>query len=362
MYGSAIAVALRDSLLAEWAAPLGEGMAFESKELLKPPIARAAYSDRSAWMFAEMSRLAYEKFESPAELLDTLAEKLAALEDRSRIKDEVARFVRDWLVPSGSGLATLKSSLAEADFQLVETFNNGGTQAFLAKRDLDRVAVLAFRGTEKDFGDIRTDLDARFYEVGGVKTHNGFQKAFEQVEPIVRRAVSSLHGYSLYVTGHSLGGALALVATRTLNADNIAACYTYGSPKVGNEEFGAAIKPPIYRVVNAADAVPRVPPTWAIEFVIFASRFLPVPYLRAFLVRFLESFRGYRHHGDMRFLTPCKDDFDGLKLLSNPDIFDRARWLVQRLSVNLKFAALDHGIAEYCKKLERYAISRIGPK
>jgi len=78
--------------------------------------------------------------------------------------------------------------------------------------------------------------------------------------------------------------------------------------------------------------------------------------------RFLESFRGYRHHGDMRFLTPCKDDFDGLKLLSNPDIFDRARWLVQRLSVNLKFAALDHGIAEYCKKLERYAISRIGPK
>ena len=267
-----------------------------------------------------------------------------------------------WIAPGGPGQRRLTAQLAEAGFELVRTFNSAGTQAFLAKRDEDKVAVLAFRGTEADAKDIKTDLNARFYVRNGVKVHTGFRDAFEAVETELKKAVGELRDHSLYVAGHSLGGALALIATRTLNCDNLAACYTYGSPKVGDQEFGDAIKPPIYRVVNAADAVPRVPPTWAIEFVIFASRFLPVPYLRAFLVRFLESFRGYRHHGDMRYLTPCKDDFDGLKLLSNPDIFDRARWLVQRLSVNLKFAALDHGIAEYCKKLERYAISRIGPK
>lgn len=309
-------------------------MPFASQELLRPPIARAAYSDRTAWLLAEMSQLAYEKFESSAELLDALGEKLAALNDPIRIKDEVANFVKAWLVPSGAGLKTLKSSLAIAEFELAETFNSKGTQAFLAKRDKDRIAVLAFRGTEMNFDDIMTDLDARFYKRNGVKTHTGFLKAFAQIEPMIMQAVDGLPGYSLYITGHSLGGALALIATRALNADNIAACYTFGSPKVGDQEFGDAIKPPIYRIVNAADAVPRVPPTWAIELAIFLSRFVPLPYLRAWLVRFLEGFRGYRHHGDMRYLTASKDDSD-LTLVSNPDFFDRAIWLVQRLSGGL---------------------------
>ena len=38
-------------------------MPFDQKELLQPPVGRAAYSDRTAWLMAEMSRLAYLKFE-----------------------------------------------------------------------------------------------------------------------------------------------------------------------------------------------------------------------------------------------------------------------------------------------------------
>ena len=38
-------------------------MLADTKELLKPPVGRAAYSDRIAWLMAEMSRLAYLKFE-----------------------------------------------------------------------------------------------------------------------------------------------------------------------------------------------------------------------------------------------------------------------------------------------------------
>ena len=38
---------------------------FKVNELLtkNPPIRRAAYSDRTAWLLAEMSQLAYVKFE-----------------------------------------------------------------------------------------------------------------------------------------------------------------------------------------------------------------------------------------------------------------------------------------------------------
>jgi hypothetical protein len=61
---------------------------FQYPSLLTPPILRAAYSDRTAWLMAEMSRLAYIKFETS---------------------------------PENMGL--LSASLNTAGFQLVSTFN-----------------------------------------------------------------------------------------------------------------------------------------------------------------------------------------------------------------------------------------------
>lgn len=337
-------------------------MPFPNKNLLSPPIARAAYSDRTAWLMAELSRLAYEKFEGDAALFDDLARKLAPLQDHDRIKKEVATFVKDYMMAKGAGLDTLKAELTAAGFELVATFNNGGTQAFLAKREADRMAVLAFRGTEKEAEDIKADLNARFYTRGGIKVHDGFRQAFSLVEPMIKESIAGLSEYKLYITGHSLGGALALVATRSLSGDNIAACYTFGGPRVGNSEFGDNIKVPIYRLVNAADLVPRVPPTWAVDAIVFLAGWLPVPYLRSLLVRFLENFRGYCHHGDMRYLTASNDDFSDLRLIANPDLVERVRWVVQRLAMNWKAGFSDHSISGYCAKLEAYALKRSGQK
>ncbi len=36
-----------------------ENTYFAEKSLLSPPVKRAAYSDRTSWLMAEMSRLAY---------------------------------------------------------------------------------------------------------------------------------------------------------------------------------------------------------------------------------------------------------------------------------------------------------------
>lgn len=284
---------------------------FQYKELLVPPIKRAAYSDRTAWLMAVMSQLAYLLFESNSD--------------------------------------PLKVALSEADFMLIKPFNCNGTQAFLAKRESDKMAILAFRGTQKeDPQDVVTDLKANFYQdKNGVKIHDGFYRAFKCVEQEIKSAVDSLKEYSLYVTGHSLGGALALIATRALNSDNLAACYTYGSPKVGNEEFDDDIKPPIYRIVNAYDIVPFSPPTYIFELIYL----LPWQKVRDFAKNFL----GYDHHGDMRYLSHCKENFQDLKVIPNYNEFLRLAglWTLRKESVK------HHAIDVYSKKLAEWASKRL---
>jgi len=55
------------------------------------------------------------------------------------------------------------------------------------------------------------------------------------------------------------GRRLAQIATAVLGSDQITACYTFGSPRVGNSYFDLWVKPPSYRVMNDADIVPTVP-------------------------------------------------------------------------------------------------------
>lgn len=335
-----------------------------TNELLKPPVGRAAYSDRTAWLMAEMSVLAYEKFESNDERLDAIVSKLKDASDSKEIKRLLTDYLEAASQHEGVGRLALVEGLRRLGFELVQTFNSAGSQAFIAKRDVDRIAVLAFRGTEaNDWRDVKSDLNAFLKDDAGCKVHTGFKTAFEMVRLAVERTLNGLKGYQLYVTGHSLGGAMALIATRHLNSDNLAACYTFGSPKVGTQEFGDTIKPPIYRVVNSADGVSRVPPTWTVELIYPFTGLIPIVFLRDPVKKFLDRVRGYRHHGDMRYLTSCSQpDFSDIKLYQNLNFIDRATRLVGRLSTNWKAAGEDHRIAEYSGKLKAYAISRLDEK
>ena len=70
-----------------------------------------------------------------------------------------------------------------------------------------------------------------------------------------------------YITGHSLGGALAQIASAALSRDNLAACYTFGSPRVGTAGFDEQVKCPHYRVINncpgsSTNVLPRLSPQW----------------------------------------------------------------------------------------------------
>jgi len=301
-------------------------MYFNFPELLAPPIKRAAYSDRTAWLMCVMSKLAYVKFE----------------QDNEKTQE-------------------LESGLKEAEFELIKTFNSADTQAFLARRAGDKFLVLAFRGTEKDkFKDIVSDLDARFYtDDQGVKIHNGFYKAFLNLKDSIVQELNKFQDHSLYVTGHSLGGALALIATREFNSDNLAACYTFGSPRVGSSEFGDDIKPPIYRVVNALDPVPCVPFIYLYNFLYYIGKLLEKVFKFSALVKYVEENKGYyAHHGDERFLTKCGDDYKKVRVIYNYNEFLRLGRLLWLIIKSRKVPVDDHSLDEYCRKLGEYGVKR----
>ncbi len=70
------------------------------------------------------------------------------------------------------------------------------------------------------------------------------------------------------MTGHGLGGALAVIAATDIKQlyQNADAVYTFGQPRVGNDQFASYYSktvPETYRIINYADIVPHLPATSA---------------------------------------------------------------------------------------------------
>ncbi len=153
----------------------------------------------------------------------------------------------------------LPAALSAVGFQLITApFDRAGTQAFLAQGP--DFAVLAFRGSD--------DLDAWMTNFnilpqpwrGGGKVHRGFAAALDGIWPEVAAMLPRVRG-PLLVTGHSLGGALAVLAASLLPAARL---YSYGAPRVGDGTFRTAMEArpgPARRYVDDRDVVCRVPPT-----------------------------------------------------------------------------------------------------
>ena len=125
------------------------------------------------------------------------------------------------------------------------------------------ITILVFRGTS-NLKNVRTDIDMRFWKDDGltdhwgtdVNLHRGFKDAamfiFEDIEDNYKLEKT------VYLTGHSLGGAIAQIMGLWLDARGYnVQIYTFGSPKVSTTFFGS--KPSHYRVSLRNDPVPFVP-------------------------------------------------------------------------------------------------------
>ncbi len=133
----------------------------EFKQLLgkKLPAYRKAYSDRTAWLMACMSELAYRKFNKA--MNSSFEKKIAELISSEKVSSLVLAYINKHIYDHEEEKRILQEELGTFSLRLATTFSVDGTEAILVHSQSEDFLILAFRGTEADsFTDIRTDLNA----------------------------------------------------------------------------------------------------------------------------------------------------------------------------------------------------------
>jgi hypothetical protein len=171
--------------------------------------------------------------------------------------------------------------------------------AYFVQSASGRVGVLAFRGTDPaSLVTILADAEVMPRPFLGGAVHSGFYANVEAVWDDVtecldaalhKEHVEDAHGKrsgleqpleTLYITGHSLGGAMAVLAAARLfgggldanwrPAEMVKGVYTFGQPMVGDRAFANKCRSMfgdrLFRHVYRHDVVPHLPPTSELKF------------------------------------------------------------------------------------------------
>ncbi len=165
----------------------------------------------NAWWLAEFSVLAYE--------------------DKAKVADEL-------------------NKLNSIRFVWLDESDESDTEGYFV--EFEDFAVVAFRGTDfpkislsidpgridSFLGDLRTDITVtNDADIRGTQVHGGINGAFNKVEKEVYELLE-ITPKQVWFTGHSLGGALAIVsAFKWENDTRVGGVFTYGGPAIGNHEF-----------------------------------------------------------------------------------------------------------------------------
>ncbi len=206
-------------------------------------------------------------------------------------------------------------------YKIIQFFDIEGAQAYLLTNGT--ITVLSFRGTEvTEKSDVLADLKAgKNVEACGGKVHVGFKGEINKLWPSITAALEANPG-NIYVTGHSLGAAMATIAASRMQ-DRVTALITFGSPRVGNAEFVKSLTVDHYRVQNNCDDVTKVP----------------------FMLM------GFAHHGTHRYMNFTGEFRD---LTPWQQIKDMARSRLKARAKGQKYIGVfDHMMANYIAKLEK---------
>jgi len=207
------------------------------------------YKDGSAWN-ALVQDVPFSKRYYPPVFMDTSRDTSPKVNEKN--PNETAQAEDD--------TAALK---ADGDTQLYYVYN------------ADKV-IVAWRGTASLF-DVGTDLAFRPVnsDVCGIdktqctsllpagKVHTGFWSGYNRVEKKFSKEISKLEQLAgerdLFICGHSLGGALALIHSAKLRNTN-PVLYTYGMPRTFTRDAIMQLSEIIhFRHVNDNDPIPAVP-------------------------------------------------------------------------------------------------------
>ncbi|CAN0019599.1 unnamed protein product [Scytosiphon promiscuus] len=229
---------------------------------MKPDLEATTFSPQNAFYFARLANIAYKP------------------------KNEAKGLVKGNSTSAGLGFDRFHWFEASEEAKKSSFDAIQDTEAYVCAND--DMIVIVFRGT-KEKSDWATNLDIRRRDCPSgwafgdkrANLHEGFDDGVETVwgkSSGMYKTVKDLYdeknkNRKLYITGHSLGAALATITgARLAFADdmNVAGMYTIGSPKlfdsVAAEEFnnmmnhGTPMKDKFFRCTNNNDIVPRLPP------------------------------------------------------------------------------------------------------
>jgi hypothetical protein len=187
--------------------------------------------------------------------------------------------------------------------------------AYLLRSPDGRVAILVYRGTNLAslvnwLVDLEVDpekVEIRFHDhPGSFMIHRGYHRnllaTFDEILADLQGALvkpsaaarSNGEGTpgqqpleALYITGHSLGAAMAIMAALLLRTDEkheaifetLKPVYTYGQPMIGNHALAKRCDEPtvlenrVLRYVFGHDTAPQLPPTASGDFAHFGREF-----------------------------------------------------------------------------------------
>lgn len=187
-----------------------------------------------------------------------------------------------------------------------------GATGYIAIDKDKKVACIVFRGTD-EWDDWVHNLQIWKARKQGYEVHAGFLGAYASISERINNWVCSNVPlpYRTYITGHSLGGAMATLHAM-YSKHLVYKCVTFGSPKVF-EKAPDLFPCNIVRWVNGADIIARIPKL------------------------------GYEHVGELHYITMGKKS----KLLLNPPsskmFWDRWKFLlpINRIHSHLIEAYID---------------------
>lgn len=175
----------------------------------------------------------------------------------AQIKTQATLSADTYLTPS-----ELKKSLQKQGQTLIHeaTLPSSQVSYFLSQKK--GIQTIAIRGTDNlENAMLDLDLELKLDPTLGIKLHQGFDSAAKAVYDNIKPYL--VKNQPIHITGHSLGGAIAVVLAMYLEKGHypIGQIITFGQPKVtnvvGTTKFSDL---PLIRVVTFDDIVPLVPP------------------------------------------------------------------------------------------------------
>ncbi|KHJ91942.1 triacylglycerol lipase [Oesophagostomum dentatum] len=157
-----------------------------------------------------------------------------------------------------------------------DSFRSDICSGYTAVLNGDKAIVVSFRGTD-GFLQLMEEADKSVFKsqvswIAGGKVSKYFNDAFMDMwnggmKDDFNTLRQQYPGYQVWVTGHSLGGAMASLAASYIVASKLAPAasvelVTFGQPRTGNKDFSAAHDNQMaysFRVTHWRDMVPHVP-------------------------------------------------------------------------------------------------------